>query len=253
MGQGAFFGELAFFSSQIRTSTVKAVSFCDLEQLFFTDLDELLDAHTELRAAVIELAEKRVKGLQGRLKVAALGAGQQQQQQQQQQQHKGGVPGGVGTGKGGKARKGQQAGLSVLFGIVQQPDTTQANAKSSRWSHSKTHSASAAQHKRTDGGGAAPLPLTAQVYSGFHASVAAERAEVLQKAAVTGGLASPIMKDRHVDIGALYDMQRNDLQRQARRGPPEGAGAAGDASLSPAGDEDRPPKARGRPRIEFNL
>ena len=60
---GSFFGELALLGENVRSATVKAKGFCELERLSYEDFDALLKTHDELLAVVIDCAKVRIDRL----------------------------------------------------------------------------------------------------------------------------------------------------------------------------------------------
>ena len=67
--QGSYFGELALLGERIRSATVQAVAFCELERLDYDDFDELLQAHDDLLAQVIKSAKVRIANLRASFKM----------------------------------------------------------------------------------------------------------------------------------------------------------------------------------------
>jgi len=60
MGRGQFFGEIALLRDTVRTATVTTVSECELLTLEVADFRRLLDAHPDLRASIVRVAEQRI-------------------------------------------------------------------------------------------------------------------------------------------------------------------------------------------------
>ena len=60
---GSYFGELALLGERIRSASVQALTFCELERLSYDDFDELLQAHDDLLAQVIKSAKVRIARL----------------------------------------------------------------------------------------------------------------------------------------------------------------------------------------------
>ena len=66
---GSYFGELALLGERIRSASVQAVAFCELERLDYDDFDELLQAHDDLLAQVIKSAKVRIHNLRASFKM----------------------------------------------------------------------------------------------------------------------------------------------------------------------------------------
>jgi voltage-gated potassium channel len=64
LGRGQYFGEIALLRDTVRTATVTSVSECQLLALDVADFRRLLEAHPDLKAAVMEVAERRMSGAQ---------------------------------------------------------------------------------------------------------------------------------------------------------------------------------------------
>ena len=64
LGRGQYFGEIALLRDTVRTATVTSVSECQLLALEVADFRRLLEAHPDLKAAVMEVAERRMSGAQ---------------------------------------------------------------------------------------------------------------------------------------------------------------------------------------------
>ena len=62
LGRGQYFGEIALLRDTVRTATVTSVSDCQLLALDVADFRRLLEAHPDLKAAVLEVAERRLSG-----------------------------------------------------------------------------------------------------------------------------------------------------------------------------------------------
>jgi len=60
LGRGQFFGEIALLRDTVRTATVTAVEECQLLALDVADFRGLLDAHPDVKAAITELAKRRL-------------------------------------------------------------------------------------------------------------------------------------------------------------------------------------------------
>src|SRR2546426_6784742 len=60
LGRGQYFGEIALLHDTVRTATVTSVSECQLLALDVADFRRLLDAHPDLKAAIMEVAERRL-------------------------------------------------------------------------------------------------------------------------------------------------------------------------------------------------
>jgi voltage-gated potassium channel len=60
MGRGQFFGEIALLHDTVRTATVTTVSECELLSLDVGDFRRLLDAHPDVRASIVQVAEQRL-------------------------------------------------------------------------------------------------------------------------------------------------------------------------------------------------
>ena len=58
--RGQYFGEIALLHDTVRTATVTSVSECQLLALDVADFRRLLDAHPDLKAAIMEVAERRL-------------------------------------------------------------------------------------------------------------------------------------------------------------------------------------------------
>ncbi|MBI4013251.1 MAG: ion transporter [Candidatus Rokubacteria bacterium] len=63
MGRGQFFGEIALLRDTVRTATVTTVSECELLALDVADFRRLLDAHPNLKASIVQVAEQRLSAL----------------------------------------------------------------------------------------------------------------------------------------------------------------------------------------------
>ena len=64
LGRGQYFGEIALLRDTVRTATVTSVSECHLLALDVADFRRLLDAHPDLKATVMQVAERRLAGAQ---------------------------------------------------------------------------------------------------------------------------------------------------------------------------------------------
>jgi voltage-gated potassium channel len=60
LGRGQYFGEIALLRDTVRTATVTSLSECHLLALDVADFRRLLDAHPDLKAAVMEVADRRL-------------------------------------------------------------------------------------------------------------------------------------------------------------------------------------------------
>ena len=60
---GAFFGELALLGCRVRSATVRALTYCELEVLPYAAFDDLLKTHDDLLALVIDCAKVRIDRL----------------------------------------------------------------------------------------------------------------------------------------------------------------------------------------------
>ena len=65
LGRGQYFGEIALLRDTVRTATVTSVSECQLLALDVTDFRRLLEAHPDLKAAIMQVAERRISGTPG--------------------------------------------------------------------------------------------------------------------------------------------------------------------------------------------
>ena len=65
LGRGQYFGEIALLRDTVRTATVTTVSECQLLALDVADFRRLLEAHPELRASIMEVAERRLESQGG--------------------------------------------------------------------------------------------------------------------------------------------------------------------------------------------
>lgn len=70
LGRGQYFGEIALLRDTVRTATVTSVSECQLLALDAADFRRLLEAHPDLKASVMEVAERRMPGSQSGAGVA---------------------------------------------------------------------------------------------------------------------------------------------------------------------------------------
>ena len=61
LGSGEFFGEIALIKNNPRTSTVKALGFCDLLVLSDSDFKLFLDDNPEIRQTLSETADRRIE------------------------------------------------------------------------------------------------------------------------------------------------------------------------------------------------
>ena len=61
LGSGDFFGEIALITNNPRTSTVKALGFCDLLVLSDSDFNLFLEDNPEIQKALSETAGKRIE------------------------------------------------------------------------------------------------------------------------------------------------------------------------------------------------
>ena len=61
LGSGEFFGEMALINEAPRVANVTAKAFCDLLVLETGDFHKLLEANPEMRAAIYDIAEKRLE------------------------------------------------------------------------------------------------------------------------------------------------------------------------------------------------
>ena len=61
LGSGEFFGEIALIKKYPRTFSVKALAFCDLLVLSYSDFNLFLDNNPEIRKTLSETAEKRIE------------------------------------------------------------------------------------------------------------------------------------------------------------------------------------------------
>lgn len=64
LGRGQYFGEIALLRDTVRTATVTSLSECHLLALEVADFRRLLEAHPDLKASVMEVAERRLSGAQ---------------------------------------------------------------------------------------------------------------------------------------------------------------------------------------------
>ncbi|MBI4523795.1 MAG: ion transporter [Deltaproteobacteria bacterium] len=62
LGRGQYFGEIALLQDSVRTATVTSLSECQLLALEVADFRRLLEAHPDLKAAIMEVAERRLSG-----------------------------------------------------------------------------------------------------------------------------------------------------------------------------------------------
>jgi voltage-gated potassium channel len=62
MGPGHYFGEIALLRDTVRTATVTTITECQLLTLDVADFRRLLDAHPQLRASLMRVAEERLAG-----------------------------------------------------------------------------------------------------------------------------------------------------------------------------------------------
>ncbi|MBI4589570.1 MAG: ion transporter [Candidatus Rokubacteria bacterium] len=60
LGPGQYFGEIALLHDTVRTATVTAVTECQLLALDVADFRRLLDAHSDLKASISRVAERRL-------------------------------------------------------------------------------------------------------------------------------------------------------------------------------------------------
>ena len=60
LGRGQYFGEIALLRDTVRTATVTSVSECQLLALEVADFRRLLEAHPELKGAIMQVAERRL-------------------------------------------------------------------------------------------------------------------------------------------------------------------------------------------------
>jgi voltage-gated potassium channel len=60
LGKGQFFGEIALLRDTVRTATVTTLTECQLLTLDVADFRRLLEAHPELKASILEVAEQRL-------------------------------------------------------------------------------------------------------------------------------------------------------------------------------------------------
>jgi voltage-gated potassium channel len=65
LGRGQYFGEIALLHDTVRTGTVTSVTECQLLTLEVADFRRLLDAHPDLKAQVMEVAERRLSRSRG--------------------------------------------------------------------------------------------------------------------------------------------------------------------------------------------
>jgi voltage-gated potassium channel len=65
MGRGQFFGEIALLRDTMRTATVTTVTECELLALDVADFRRLLDAHPDVKASIVQVAEQRLSGRPG--------------------------------------------------------------------------------------------------------------------------------------------------------------------------------------------
>ncbi len=63
MGRGQYFGEIALLRDTMRTATVTTVTECELLSLDVADFRRLLEAHPDLKASIIRVAEQRLSAL----------------------------------------------------------------------------------------------------------------------------------------------------------------------------------------------
>jgi voltage-gated potassium channel len=60
LGKGQYFGEIALLRDTVRTATVAAVKECQLLALDVADFRRLLESHPELKATIMQVAERRL-------------------------------------------------------------------------------------------------------------------------------------------------------------------------------------------------
>ncbi len=65
LGKGQYFGEIALLRDTVRTASVTAIKECQLLALDVADFRRLLEAHPELKAAILQVAERRLESLGG--------------------------------------------------------------------------------------------------------------------------------------------------------------------------------------------
>jgi voltage-gated potassium channel len=65
LGRGQYFGEIALLHDTVRTATVTSVSECQLLALEVADFRRLLEAHPDLKAQIMQVAERRLSGSRG--------------------------------------------------------------------------------------------------------------------------------------------------------------------------------------------
>lgn len=70
LGPGQYFGEIALLRDSVRTATVTSLTECQLLVLEVADFRRLLEAHPDLKATIIAMAERRLRGDGGRDLVA---------------------------------------------------------------------------------------------------------------------------------------------------------------------------------------
>jgi voltage-gated potassium channel len=67
LGPRQYFGEIALLRDTVRTATVTSLKECQLLALDAADFRRLLDAHPELKAAITEVAERRLAQLHSKV------------------------------------------------------------------------------------------------------------------------------------------------------------------------------------------
>lgn len=65
LGRGQYFGEIALLRDTVRTATVTSLSECQLLALEVADFRRLLEAHPDLKAQIMQVAERRFSGTHG--------------------------------------------------------------------------------------------------------------------------------------------------------------------------------------------
>ena len=61
LGAGDFFGEIALIAERERTATITALTACRLLVLHKDDFERFMDAHPDLKQAVRDAAQRRLK------------------------------------------------------------------------------------------------------------------------------------------------------------------------------------------------
>ena len=68
LNAGGYFGELGLMGAKVRSSTVTALSFCELERLMYTDMEELMGQEPELSRHMISVSKVRIQRLREKFK-----------------------------------------------------------------------------------------------------------------------------------------------------------------------------------------